>query len=47
MKAFKQANKGVKTLMAVTSHDSRNIATEVDEVRNFIVKAKKISKCKI
>ncbi len=41
LKAFKQANKGIKTLMAVTSHDFRNIATEVDEVRNFIIKAKK------
>ncbi len=48
LKAFKQANSGEKTMLAVTSHDFRDLGTEVEEVRGYLKKAmKKFPKVKI
>ena len=35
-KAFSQADNGKSALVGVTGHDFRNLATEVEEVQNFI-----------
>ena len=41
LKAFKRANSGKKTLLAVTSHDHRNFISEIEEFTNYIKQAKK------
>jgi hypothetical protein len=40
-KAFKRANEGKKTLLAVTSHDFRNLKTEINFFRSLIKKSSK------